>query len=84
MTKEEYQKIEIGDICSGAGWRGQSIRGTVIGMSKRYATVRGERSMMTVSYKKLTLIERDPTSTMRLKLIKFVPMLRELLEAMEE
>ena len=80
MTKET---TEIGDIVEGHGWGGKYIQGSVIGMSKRYATVRGGGSIMTVKYKKLTLIERDPTSRLRKVLAPFVPALREVLDAFD-
>jgi hypothetical protein len=81
MTKET---TEIGDIVEGHGWGGRYIRGSVIGMKKRRATVRGGRSMMTVSYKKLALIQRDPTSRWRKIIAPFVPALREVLAAFDE
>ena len=81
MTKET---TEIGDIVEGHGWGGRYIRGSVIGMSKRRATIRGGGSMMTVKYSKMTLIERDPTSRWRKVIAPFIPVLRDVLDAFEE
>ena len=84
MNQKEYLTLEIGDIVEGHGWRGQYIKGTVISMTTRRATIREPGTMMTVSYKKLTLVQHDPTSKIRLRLMEFKEPLARLMELMEE
>jgi hypothetical protein len=86
MTKAEFAQLEIGDKVNGFGWSGQPITGVVVGINRRNtrATVRGGGSMMTVNYKKLTLIERDPSSRYSMAVQELIPHLERFLAAVDK